>query len=425
MNRIVKFSVALFVLLVAAQLATKSASANTLSAPTVIEIDHYTNRTFSRPLITGLTPGNTQVIVYIDREYAGLAHVNTAGTATDNFYFQPVNSLTAGFHTIEVRAQVKGGKLTSEMSGLYCFRLDYAALPGDSGAPLPTPTLVSPSVLTSTGDINPFITGLSFNNTQVHVYIDGAYDGKTNWLNHHSGVASFAYTPKRLLTKGKHEVWLVAEDKKGKKSGRSVSGFFEVEAPMPAPTLFTPVVGQAGVTKPIIRGLAKNDSHVKVFVDNRFDGEFDVMNHQSGTASFAYIVKGDLTKGQHVVYTTAIDKNGKASGQSNWQYYTVLGANETPVADEVKVIEVEEEGKGAEVKTPEVKEDNQATTSSEQVGSVDEDKDEQGKIRWNLIIFIFFLVSIIAWIFWVNRELIKERKIQETKDEEDDEEIGS
>ncbi len=51
-------------------------------------------------------------------------------------------------------------------------------------------------------------------------------------------------------------------------------------------------------------------------------------------------------------------------------------------------------------------------------GMVDESKEMQGKLKWNLIIFILFLIAVIVWIFWVNRELIKEKREQNKKTEE-------
>ena len=50
-------------------------------------------------------------------------------------------------------------------------------------------------------------------------------------------------------------------------------------------------------------------------------------------------------------------------------------------------------------------------------GLINESKEKQGKLRWNLFIFILFLIAVIVWIFWVNRELIKERQAQNKDDD--------
>ena len=48
-------------------------------------------------------------------------------------------------------------------------------------------------------------------------------------------------------------------------------------------------------------------------------------------------------------------------------------------------------------------------------GAINESQKQQGKLNVNLIIFIAFLFAIIVWIFWVNRELIKERQEEDSK----------
>ena len=51
---------------------------------------------------------------------------------------------------------------------------------------------------------------------------------------------------------------------------------------------------------------------------------------------------------------------------------------------------------------------------------IDEDKTGQSKLKLNLVIFIAFLLGIIIWVFWVNKELIKERRAK-YKDEDKNE----
>ncbi len=53
-------------------------------------------------------------------------------------------------------------------------------------------------------------------------------------------------------------------------------------------------------------------------------------------------------------------------------------------------------------------------------GIVSESKERLSKLRWNLFVFILFLVAVIAWIFWVNRELIKERQDENKENSDDD-----
>jgi cbb3-type cytochrome oxidase subunit 3 len=79
----------------------------------------------------------------------------------------------------------------------------------------------------------------------------------------------------------------------------------------------------------------------------------------------------------------------------------------------------EEKGKGEAPKeeqatgTPDEIEDiiaGSLGTTTQQSGLIDESQEQQSKLKLNLIIFILFLIAVVVWIFWVNRELIKERR---------------
>ncbi len=320
---------------------------------------------------------------------------------------------------------------------------------------LPAPTLVAPNEKTVTAKVKPLIIGLTANETKVHIWIDGVYNGQTEILIHQSGTASFAYQPFLNLTVGNHNVWVVAEDKNGRKSKKSNMLNFRIEEPMPAPVLFAPVVNASTtIDRPFIVGVALNDSLVKVYVDHILYGQFKVTNHESGTANFAYKPYLPLTVGQHLVYAEAVDSRGKESSWSNVYYFTTSRATQPAISEtaveekrdtvaeihevreEVKdpavifspiegmVEEIEVLGEKDEFKAEEPTEfastsereeverlfKEQAVFEDKGTGLIDESKEKQGKLQLNLIIFIVFLLGIIAWIIWVNRELIKERR---------------
>jgi len=45
-------------------------------------------------------------------------------------------------------------------------------------------------------------------------------------------------------------------------------------------------------------------------------------------------------------------------------------------------------------------------------GLVNEGEQNQGKLKLSVALFILFLVGVVGWLLWVNRELIKERRAQ-------------
>ncbi|MDD5341960.1 MAG: hypothetical protein PHI73_01335 [Patescibacteria group bacterium] len=86
----------------------------------------------------------------------------------------------------------------------------------------------------------------------------------------------------------------------------------------PAPTLIAPADGSfTSQTKPIVTGLALNDSLIKVFIDDELNGQFMVKNDPSGTANFGYEPFLNLRPGWHKVLTTATDAKGQVSISSN------------------------------------------------------------------------------------------------------------
>lgn len=325
---------------------------------------------------------------------------------------------------------------------------NLAPLAAQAGQRVSAPVLIDPNEETITGYVKPLIRGIARSGYAVHVYVDGVYNGKTKRLEHGSGTADFFYRPFLNLSVGRHEVWAVAEDEDGDKSPLSNILSFNIEKPFPAPTLFAPVVNKnTAMNRPFVVGLAKNDSLVRVFIDHKLFGEFKVKNHESGVANFAYQPFVALTAGHHLVYTTAIDGRGKESSWSNVVYFSVGGRN--PQISKVAAEERTADGGGTRVLgeefAAEKADDNsragsagsagnemkyvedllrsRESSSTKATGLVDESKENQGKLRLNLVIFILFLLAVIGWIFWVNRELIREQRA-ENKDGSPDDKKG-
>lgn len=396
-----------------------------VSAPSLLKIENGK--------VLGLSHINSEVMIYVDGTYLGNADMGNSQTETNNFVYALPNNLDTGRHIVETIAKDKTSLLLSIFSNPLEFYIKS----------VPAPTMIKPDRDTITGKVKPFVTGLTLSGSKVHVFIDGVYNGKTDFLNHKSGTANFVYRPFLNLGVGNHTVWTIAEDVNGRKSSPSNILYFNIEKPLPSPTIFDPLVNKYTDEKqPFIVGLAKNNSKIKVFIDHKLDGEFTVENHPSGTANFAYRPFSSLIPGNHLVYTVAVDARGKESRWSNIVYFSVarpivlfaeLAPEEekekTPVISEIKepakekeVKEIQIEQEIKEEKEQKVDEDISISEDVENIiqydgeekadesGSVNEGKENQNVLKMNLIIFLAFLLAIIAWIFWVNRELIKERK---------------
>jgi hypothetical protein len=132
---------------------------------------------------------------------------------------------------------------------------------------------------------------------------------------HASGTGSFAYIPVVDLNVGWHTIYLKAEDSAGNISAPSNPVSFNVERPYVAPHMFEPEVSNIAFPVMLLRGLAMNNSIIRVLVDNQIVDEFTVQNDPSGTANFSYQLStdGQLAVGQHTVTLIALDQNGRPS----------------------------------------------------------------------------------------------------------------
>jgi len=414
------------------------ARASQVSAPTILEADGARGEVgLGQFYIKGLTEANTEVLIYIDGKYFAMAQTGSQGNETDSFYYRHRESLLEGKHIITV---ISRDKVSLVLSPPVEIELIIPRLPA--------PTLINPTEETVTAKVKPFITGLTVSSSFVHIYIDGIYNGRTTVVSHQSGTADFIYKPFLNLSLGWHETWAIAEDQQGKKSGISNVLKFHIEEPMPAPVLITPaekLENNVSYNHPIISGLAKNDSAIKVYIDHKLDGQFQVVNHQSGTASFSYQSFQLLTRGNHLVYTTAVDDRGKESIWSNIINFTVRQPAIAQIAQEEKkdtVAKIKEpavlaeepvavisptgdtaspldelaqkEKLAGEITDNDIKELIEETVGAEekQSGLIDESEAGQSKLKLNLLIFIAFLLAVIVWILWVNKELIKERRVK-------------
>lgn len=415
-------------------------------------------------IVAGTAPAESEVLIYLDGTFVGLAKTAVILKQTElnfDFQYQSDKKLADGTHAIMAVAKDKTSLVLSAPSDEVKFTVNL----------LPAPTLIQPNQKTITAETQPLIIGLTRSDSFVKIFIDDAFSGKTEIVKDESDTANFAYKPVVNLNRGWHEVYAIAEDNTGKVSQKSAILRFNIELPMPAPTVLKPVVNNnTSAAQPFIVGLAKNDSKIKVYIDKKYNGEFKVNNDQSGTANFAYKPVKPLSRGNHSVYAIAIDKRGKQSSLSNTVYFstrdsaiaqsaqeeksnTVVSIEEPKEAPELNsgapvisessgVIEEEKADEPTEVLTEQAeaikKLSQQDEVSSEEVknligdntkektkdsrGMINEGKSNQGKLKLSLVLFILFLVGVVAWLLWVNRELVKERRAQNEAEEKNEKE---
>lgn len=398
-------------------------------------------------IVSGTAPIESEVLIYLDGNFAGQAETRASVKPAEldfNFQYREKRKLADGTHTVMAVAKDKTSLVLSAPSNEVKFTINS----------LPAPILIAPDEKTVTAKTKPLIIGLVRSGSAVKIFIDDIYDGKTEILKHGSNTANFSYRPFLNLSRGWHKVYAIAENGEGEASRMSEVLRFNIELPLPAPTVFKPVVNEkTSSRRPFIVGLAKNDSRIKIYIDKKLNGEFRVKNHPSGAASFAYKPAKPLTRGNHLVYAIAEDKRGKQSDWSKVIYFPVRDSQIAQSVQEQKnnaAVRIEESKKtvkpdfsvpiisgssGAIEKEQDNKFNNQDQADSlEKVknlagdnaagkatsgqGMINESNLNQGKLRLSLALFILFLVGVVAWLLWVNRELVKERRAHDKSEDE-------
>lgn len=269
------------------------------------------------------------------------------------------------------------------------------------------PPAITEAAKIDSKDVKPIIKGFTDAGTLVNIYIDGIYNGKTVILSGELERINFSYELFLKLDQGEHTVWAISEDEKGNKSAPSNIYKFKIEEDVPAPILYSPVVNDnTTYNQPLIIGLARNDLKISVYIDKELNGEIEASENDLETATFTFKPKAALSRGQHLVYAVAKNKEGRESDWSNMVYFKV---------SEPQITSAEEEGSEA-TSTSQREEDakqklesllNKSGSEQDQAG-----EEEKKKLPLDLIIFIIFLSGIVGWIVWVNKELIKEKNEQ-------------
>jgi hypothetical protein len=278
------------------------------------------------------------------------------------------------------------------------------------------------------------VRGLAPADSDVLVYIDGQVAGIAETKNENAELSSFFFSPDGKLPNGSYEVSAVARDKKS----YVVSGFSETkrvaesmivmekkEAPkVIPPTLLRSVVDKdSAYNRPKIIGQALAGMRVEVYVDDEKDGQIILDESRSGTRQFEYLLSQTLSAGQHQAYLYAFDKDDNRSERSNMIFINIASGENGKIEDGAAGdVKNEKNADTTGEKTIDPLQDilNYVPSTSTEAASglIDEEKEGQSRLRMNLLVFLFFLVAIIGWIYWVNRELVKEKDKEEKNEAE-------
>ncbi|MFH1367044.1 MAG: fibronectin type III domain-containing protein [Patescibacteria group bacterium] len=208
------------------------------------------------------------------------------------------------------------------------FETDKTFILAAESAYLASPTIVFPEADSTIDTSSPTITGLARSNNTIFIFIDNDLEKTVLSTDHPSDTGSFFYKIRRNLSNGVHSVYTIARNADGVYSDRSPKIYFTVALPYITPTLFEPIFKDGTNPEVIIRGVARNDSLIKVYVDGQYVDEFAVVNNAlNETPSFAYSLPvSGLGQGSYEITVRAFDLNGKSSRISNALNFTKTSA---------------------------------------------------------------------------------------------------
>lgn len=282
--------------------------------------------------IAGKTILPARTIIYLDNKNLGYATIIKEENGYGNFELN-LNALSIGQHNLTLVAKYFDSYHSATTS------VDFEII-----AQAKAPTLLEPVLNVNTNFQQPWLVGVTQNDSQVEIYLDEKLAGLAEVKNDPNGTASFKYRPKEKLEPGFHLA--KAKIASAPKDTFSNEIIFEIRAlkqimkapglsqeqgafvaPVPSPTLLEPRNGTVlnNSNELVIKGVAHNNHYVKIFLDNELIGEFMPLEHKSGVASFNWQVTKNLLPGLHKFWTTDINPQGQESGISNIIKIVVLG----------------------------------------------------------------------------------------------------
>jgi hypothetical protein len=298
--------------------------------------------------------------------------------------------------------------------------------------PVGAVTVSAPTIVTATetylqGTRTLEVRGLAPADTDILIYVNLQVAGIARTSEEEGELSSFYYKQNKNLPGGSYQVTAVARDQESfvvsdfsaAKTLTETKPIIEkqVAPKVIPPTLLRSVVdSESSYNRPKLIGQALSGLRVEVYVDDVKDGQLLMDEDKGGTVQFEYVTNKTLSAGQHKVYLYAIDKENNRSERSNMIFVNVAGLDEGRIdtVPEIDIPVVDKMPSGEDRKNIDELEEilgyQPSTSTPAESGLIDEDKEKQSKVKLNLFVFFLFLAAIIIWIFWVNRELIKEKE---------------
>lgn len=388
-----------------------------IKAPSFVTVK-YIGGSKEKLYIKGTTDQNKNVLIYIDGSYTDIANISKKDSKKFIFTYVYNKPLTKGKHQIKVIAQDKSSQKLSS-PGCYTFNIFGLKKKSQPSNPLknprpslPAPIIFSP-ILNKKHPKTPIITGVTPNNSKVYIYINGTKMGETPVLEHPSGSPAFYFEAPHLLKLGEHRIKALAVTPQGKTSAYSSPVILTLSSqPQPAPPiLITPKEGQK-ITKPKVQisGVTRDSTDVNIYLNNQLFKRVSAPSHPSGVSGFLLSLDCEnLSRGEHEIYTTAINKKGKESQKSSRVSFIVRRSQIGKEAISIKATSTTNKNNTTSKKIANTVKNNsqgKKVVKSKEVNKngILSDREKLQKEEWlSFAIFGSVIIVILLWIWWANK----------------------
>jgi hypothetical protein len=213
-----------------------------ITAPTILSAVQIKDGENSQILISGLTPIDFNVEIYINGEYEGIANISqiTDNFSRFSFLSKPLNS-NKNFEVMAINQNQISLKLSAptitsvrsivEKEFFSAASVNQTTRPTNSSS---TSAIINPPTINVSGQNicipSPLIFGSTKNQNQTFVYIDNKLSNIIPAHEKSDGTSAFSYSPTGL-ERGQHSVYVVAQDNNGSRSAKSDTLSFCVSSP--------------------------------------------------------------------------------------------------------------------------------------------------------------------------------------------------
>lgn len=285
------------------------------------------------------------------------------------------------------------------------------------------PTILETAKIQEDRHINVLVKGLIKPNYDVLIYINGTYAGLANISQGNTIFSKFSYVSANISDVKNLQVTAIGRNNLNNlltsPTQISVTSLIEkpvlqprapkeiinpTNKPVLAPILKTPNSSRCE-SIPHISGFSKNQTTVKIFIDNKLFTSKVASSSVSEVAFFSYYPIITLERGQHSVYAIAEDTKHNQSPKSNLLTFCVSNPHTIATSSVAENELTTNPNQNTDSET-----DRLVFQKTNDLKSTTTNSSAKNTAKTNIILFGLFILIVAVWIIYVNKELLDDNK---------------